>query len=337
MGKGAVVSSGCGRNGRNEEADQFGTRGPYRSRRAAAIVWDMSRRAVTRPDTRLASRLSARLAAAAGVALLVGAFLVPATASAATDPWTVSQAEQQMVKLLNADRTSAGLVPVQVDSRLMAIARARSTDMATKHYFSHTQPDGRNVFDILTAQKITWYGAGEIIAWNNYPTLDLSTSNANSQWMNSPGHKAIILSTTLNYVGVGLAVDAASGKKYWTGVFIKGPDRTGATSTTKAPTVTAGTTTTTKRVTVGWTGADVKLQVLTSGFNYWQVQRRTDGGAWTTVWTSTTQASMTLELAGGHTYQFRTAARDKAGNWGAWSTVSTTLPRPRASVSSPIR
>ena len=52
----------------------------------------------------------------------------------------------------------------------MAIARARSADMVAKHYFSHTQPDGRNVFDILTAQHITWYGAGEIIAWNNYPT-----------------------------------------------------------------------------------------------------------------------------------------------------------------------
>ena len=58
-----------------------------------------------------------------------------------------------MVDLLNADRTAAGLVPVRVDARLMAIARARSVDMATKHYFSHTQPDGRNVFDILTAKQ----------------------------------------------------------------------------------------------------------------------------------------------------------------------------------------
>ncbi len=145
-----------------------------------------------------------------------------------------------MVGLLNQDRTAAGLVPVQTDSRLMAIARARSVDMATKHYFSHTQPDGRNVFDILNAQHITWYGAGEIIAWNNYPGLDLSTANANSQWMNSPGHKAIVLSTTLNYVGVGLAIDASTGKKLWTAVYIKGPDRTGARSTTSKPTVAAG-------------------------------------------------------------------------------------------------
>jgi hypothetical protein len=42
---------------------------------------------------------------------------------------------------------------------------------------------------------------------------------------------------------------------------------------------------------------------------------------------------MTLELAGGHTYEFRTAGRDKAGNWGGWSSVRTTLPRPLGMVS----
>ena len=57
----------------------------------------------------------------------------------------------------------------------MAIARARSTDMVEKDYFSHTQPDGRNVFSILSAQGITWYNAGEIIAYNNYP-LDSTIS-----------------------------------------------------------------------------------------------------------------------------------------------------------------
>jgi chitodextrinase len=36
---------------------------------------------------------------------------------------------------------------------------------------------------------------------------------------------------------------------------------------------------------------------------------------------------MTLTLATNHTYEFRVAARDNAGNWGAWSTVKTTLGR----------
>ena len=41
--------------------------------------------------------------------------------------------------------------------------------------------------------------------------------------MNSSGHKAIVMSTTMNYIGVGLAIDASNGKKIWTAVYIKGP------------------------------------------------------------------------------------------------------------------
>jgi uncharacterized protein YkwD len=269
-------------------------------------------------------RRSSRLALLLVVGLLAAVFAAPGSAAAAG--MTISQAELAMVDALNVDRTTRGLVPVRIDSRLMAIARARSVDMVTKNYFSHTQPDGRNVFDILSAQKITWYNAGEIIAWNNYPTLETSVPAANNQWLNSPGHKAIVVSTSFNYVGVGLALDASTGKKMWTAVYMKGPDRTGARATTAKPTVAAGATTGTRRVTVAWTGADVPLQVLTSGFHSYQVQRRTDGGAWTTVWSSTTVKSMTLDLPASHTYEFRVAARDKAGNWGAWSAASVTLP-----------
>jgi uncharacterized protein YkwD len=276
---------------------------------------------------RVQSHLFSPLAVALLLGLLAASVVGPATVAA--DDMTISQAELHLVDLLNKDRTDRGLVPVRVDGRLMAIARARSVDMATKHYFSHVQPDGRNVFNILDANRITWYGAGEIIAYNNYTnlTLEQSAGFANSQWMNSPDHKAIVISTSMNYVGVGIAIDASTGRKIFTAVYIKGPDRTGARSTTQEPIVGASVVAGTRRVSVSWTGADVKLQVLTSGFNSWKVQRRTDGGAWTTVWASTTRASMTLDLADGHTYEFRTAARDNAGNWGAWSTVGTALGR----------
>ena len=257
---------------------------------------------------------------------LLAAFIVAPAPVAATDTMTVSQAELAMVNALNADRTAVGLVPVQVDARLMSIARARSADMVAKDYFSHTQPDGRNVFNILNSAGIKWYNAGEIIALNNYATLEQSVAGANSQWMNSSGHKAIIVSNSMNYVGVGLAI-AGSGKKVWTAVYIKGPDRTGAKATAAKPVVSSGTTSTSKRVTVSWSGADVRLQVLTSGLYSFKVERRTDGGAWTTVSASTTGRSMTLSLSTSHTYDFRVTARDVAGNWGTPSIVTQVLPR----------
>ena len=272
--------------------------------------------AITRaPGLRRLTSLT--IAAVLGLAVLAPA--AGATTAAPVSAAAITAAEQAMVVALNADRAALGLVPVQVDARLMAIARARSVDMATKGYFSHTQPDGRNVFNILTAQAVSWYNAGEIIAVNNYP-MDSTASVANRQWMNSPGHKAIIISKDLNYVGVGLALDPATGKKLWTAVYIKGPDRTGARASVTGAALRTGPTAGSRYAKLTWSGYDPKLQVLTAGLAGFTVQRRVDGGAWTTAVTSTTSTYTTFQVRIGHLTEFRVAARDKKGNQGVWST-----------------
>jgi len=268
-----------------------------------------------------------RLASLAIAALLGFAIAAPGAAVAETlpvDQAVLSAAETAMVAALNLDRTSHGLIPVRVDTRLMAIARARSNDMVANNYFSHVQPDGRNVFDILTAQHITWYNAGEIIAWNAFP-MDSTVAAANYQWTNSPDHYAIIMSTSYSYVGVGLAVDPATGKKVWTAVYLRGPDRTAAHTTVYAPRVVAGPTSNTRYAKLAWSGYDVRLQVLTSGLRSWSVQRRVDGGTWTNVLVGTTLRSTTVKMYVGHRYVFRFIARDRAGNHGAWVSMVVDL------------
>jgi uncharacterized protein YkwD len=265
-----------------------------------------------------------RLAPLLAVALLAALVAAPAT-TAADETMTITAAESAMIAALNADRHEKGLIPVRVDTRLMAIARARSADMVAKNYFSHVQPDGRSVFDIIKSSGITWFAAGEIIARNNYPTLSTSLQAANLGWKASDGHYEIIISTKYNYVGVGLAVDAVSGNKVWTAVYLKGPDRTGARAVARTPSVTAGSTSSRRRVTVSWSGADVRLQVLTSGlYTYW-IQRQTDSGNWVTVTSSTLRTSRAFDLPRHHTYHFRIRARDHAGNWGNWSTVGVSV------------
>ena len=242
-----------------------------------------------------------------------------AVAADTLDPAGVSALEMEMVSTLNADRTALGLVPVRIDARLMAIARARSTDMVEKDYFSHTQPDGRNVFNILSAQGITWYNAGEIIAYNNYP-LDSTISAANRGWMNSPGHHAIIVSKDYNYVGVGLAINPATGLKLWTAVYLKGPDRTAARASAAAPKLGTWLLSNKRLATVSWSGYDPQLQVLTAGLRSFAVQVRTDGAAWRSVATSTTSRSWTFNAWKGHRYEVRVSPLDRAGNRGAWVT-----------------
>lgn len=270
------------------------------------------------PDLTAITRRLTTLALLAVMAVAVAAPGAVAAAEDTVDAAAVTAAEAKMVAALNADRTALGLIPVRIDARLMAIARARSADMVAKDYFSHSQPDGRNVFDILTGKNITWWNAGEILAWNNYP-MDSTVETANNQWMNSPGHKSIVISKDFNYVGVGLAIDPATGKKLWTAVYIKGPDRTAAVAKAYTPRITAGTTSRTRTAKLSWTGYDPRLQVLTAGLKSFVVQRRLDGGSWTTLISSTTLRTKTYTLWTGHLYQFRIAARDNKGNLGAWS------------------
>jgi uncharacterized protein YkwD len=267
------------------------------------------------------ARSRRRLASFALVTVLGVAIAAPGAATATTtvDAAGLTAAETAMVSALNADRADHGLVAVRVDPRLMAIARARSDDMVANNYFGHVQPDGRNVFDILTGQHITWYNAGEIIASNNYP-MDSTVSAANRQWLGSPGHYAIITSADFNYIGVGLAIDLATGKKLWTAVFIKGPDRTAARASAYTPRVTSGSTASTRTVKIAWTGYDPRLQVLTAGLSSFAIQRRVGSGAWTTVLSSTTLRYKYFKLYVGHRYEFRISARDRAGNRGAWVT-----------------
>jgi len=260
--------------------------------------------------------------------LLVAAAFVAAAALPASSPiptsathLTVGQAESRMVGLINADRAKAGLVALRTDGRLMSIARARSQDMATYHYFSHTEPDGQTAQSYLTAAGVVWYGWGEIIAWNSgYATLADSANAANSDWMASSGHRAIIMSTGLNYFGIGLATDPSNGHQIWTGVFIKGPDKTGAwarmgAAQTPGPRTSAGQ----RRISLTWLGGDIRLQVLTAGFYSYQLARKVDSGAWSVIVSATTATSTYRYQAVGHRYSYRVRARDRAGNYGAWS------------------
>ena len=114
-----------------------------------------------------------RLRRLAALALATSLFVTaaPASSPAAAADLTVGQAEAELVRLLNAERARVGLRPVRVDSRLTALARARSADMAEKDYLSHVQPDGQSIFDMLGPAGIKWYAAGEIIGWNTWSSL----------------------------------------------------------------------------------------------------------------------------------------------------------------------
>jgi len=252
------------------------------------------------------------------LALALVAGLVPAATATDVDvsDAAIAAAERYALTLTNQRRLDRGLIRLRLDARLAALARTRAQYMADTGEFSHTQSSGTDVFDMIAASGIRWYAAGEIIAWNTAGPLDYSAEFAVRGWMGSPSHKAIVVSDDYNYVGFGLAI-ARDGTRYWAGVYLRGPDRTGGYarvgSFSKVNLDLRW-----ARATVRWSGGDIRLQVLTAGHRYFQIQRRRVGHAWEE--SSVTQAtSVTRWWLRHEVYEFRVRERDRNGNWGPWA------------------
>jgi uncharacterized protein YkwD len=106
--------------------------------------------------------------------------------------------EEQLLTLVNQERTSRGLKPLVMDEELRQVARAHSEDMFVRGYFSHYTPEGKDPFTRMRDAGVTFRTAGENLALA--PTLQL----AHTGLMNSPGHRANILHTQFGRVGIGI-------------------------------------------------------------------------------------------------------------------------------------
>lgn len=126
-----------------------------------------------------------------------------------TDKFSVDEADEgAMINLVNKERTSRGLKPLQFDLRLRDIARAHSADMFKRGYFSHYSPEGKTVADRAADAGIDYLVIGENLAYA--PSLDL----AHQGLMNSPGHRANILSTDYGKIGIGIMDAGVYGKMF---------------------------------------------------------------------------------------------------------------------------
>lgn len=118
--------------------------------------------------------------------------------------------EQAMLDLLNAERKTAGLEPLSMDSSLQKVARIKAKDMATNEYFDHKSPTYGSPFDLMRRSGVTFKSAGENISGNS------SSKAATVAWMSDENHKANVLNGNFKYVGIGIANDIKYGKVFVT-------------------------------------------------------------------------------------------------------------------------
>jgi len=104
-----------------------------------------------------------------------------------------------LVDETNQNRVTNGLPDLQVSSLLTAAAQDKANDEATKGYFAHTSPQGLRMV-LVPAVGYNFDYAGENLAVNFSDSEDVTTA-----WMNSPEHRANILSTDFTQIGIAAA------------------------------------------------------------------------------------------------------------------------------------
>ena len=119
--------------------------------------------------------------------------------------------ENEVIRLVNEQRSKNGLKPLTANWELSRVARYKSQDMVDHRYFSHTSPTYGSPFQMIRAFGLSFRTAGENIAYGQ--RTPQAVVNA---WMNSSGHRANILNASYTQIGVGYV---AAGH-YWTQMFI---------------------------------------------------------------------------------------------------------------------
>jgi hypothetical protein len=125
-----------------------------------------------------------------------------------------------MLDLINDDRATEGLSPVAWDNFATRIAQAHAEDMAANGYMSHWNLSGEGP-DI----RYGLAGGTEVVQENVYmywyryddgrpaPIEDWKkvVQEAQTSLMNSPGHRANIMSPEHTHVGIGIAYNPETG------------------------------------------------------------------------------------------------------------------------------
>ncbi|MBI4498555.1 MAG: CAP domain-containing protein [Chloroflexi bacterium] len=118
--------------------------------------------------------------------------------------------EELVLDQINAVRALHGLPSLAAATELTAAARRHSADMAAHAFLDHTGSDGSSFTQRITEAGYGWSRAGEIVA-KGYPDAAAVVLG----WMNSPDHRAIIMTPDYRDVGAGVA-RGADGALYWT-------------------------------------------------------------------------------------------------------------------------
>ena len=115
---------------------------------------------------------------------------------------------QKVFDQTNAEREKMGLSDLKYNSVLSQSAQRKAEDMFANNYWAHTSPTGTTPWDFFKSAGYQYSLAGENLARDFYDTESLMKA-----WMNSPTHKANIINSKYQEIGIGVVNGTLNGMK----------------------------------------------------------------------------------------------------------------------------
>lgn len=135
-----------------------------------------------------------------------------ASSSSVSDDPAIPPLAQAMYDAVNAVRARFGLPAYSLDPRALDAAQWQADDMVARRYFAHNTPDGRRPADLMHDRGLPcpgWCGQNIIMG------MTRDEIGYSIQWfMNSPVHRANLLSQRYSGIGIGVA-QTSSGTRYY--------------------------------------------------------------------------------------------------------------------------
>ncbi len=120
-----------------------------------------------------------------------------------------------VVVYTNEARAQNGALPALKENfTLDRDAQIKLDDMFAKQYFEHVSPSGVGPSDLAQAVGYAYVTVGENLALGNFG----SDQGVVTAWMNSPGHRANILNTHYQEIGVAVGKGMYEGRETWLAV-----------------------------------------------------------------------------------------------------------------------
>lgn len=117
----------------------------------------------------------------------------------------MAEVEEAIFNKVNEERAKAGVSTLTYSTTMQKYARIKSQDMGDNNYFSHEDLNGNLITTQMKNDGVSYRAWGENIAYiSGVSDADALAEQFMTNWMNSSGHRANILSENFESIGVGV-------------------------------------------------------------------------------------------------------------------------------------